>query len=315
MTLPLWLPDERLQALDIPPSEIADAIEQALRDKAAGRLFTTPKSAIMPGEGRYVMSTLSVGPDDLTVLKTVGVYPGNAARGMASITGAILVLDAQTGALKAVMGADWVTAVRTAGLSAVAARRLADPASQNIAFVGCGVQASSHLNAFRDKFPLRKVFAVGRGKANVERLCDEARAAGLKANHSAPEEALRAADIVVTSISLDYTIKPFLDANWLKPGAFAAVTDLFIPWQDETAAAFSTLVVDDLEQERVSEKQMVPADLITDDLTGLLSRKDLGHRPDARQAFVFRGLALGDYAAAALSYRRAVSRGHDVTLG
>ena len=51
----------------------------------------------MPGGGRYMMSTLSVGDDGLTILKTVSVSPDNAARGLAAINGAILVLDAETG--------------------------------------------------------------------------------------------------------------------------------------------------------------------------------------------------------------------------
>ncbi|NNJ66729.1 MAG: hypothetical protein HKP54_01700, partial [Boseongicola sp.] len=44
----LYLPDTALDALDISPSDIADAIEAALVEKAAGRLQTSPKSAILP---------------------------------------------------------------------------------------------------------------------------------------------------------------------------------------------------------------------------------------------------------------------------
>lgn len=305
----LYLPDSALEGLEIEPNDIADAIETALIAKAEGRLQTTPKSAVLPGDGRYMMSTLAVGDDGLVVLKAVGVYPGNAARDMPAITGAILVLDAHTGMLRAVMGADWITAHRTAALSAVAARRLANPASRTIAFVGCGVQASSHLAAFRALFPLDTVYAVGRGSANVSRLCDEARELGMTAEPRDAEDAVRTADLVVSSITLDYSIPSFLDADWLKPGAFAAISDLFIPWHDASAGAFQTIIVDDLEQERSSEKPMVPAELIKDDLTGLIGRDDLNYRPDARSAFVFRGLALGDYAATALALSRAEASG------
>jgi len=311
----IYLSESALEALGIEPPQVADAIETALRAKSEGRLHTTPKSAILPGDGRYMMSTLAVGDDGLVVLKAVGVYPGNANRGLDAINGAVIVMDAETGLLRAVMGANWITAVRTAALSAVAARRLANPDAETVAFVGCGVQASSHLAAFMSMFPLKKVYAVGRGAANVARLCDEATTLGLHAAGATAEDALREADIVVSSITLDYSVTPFLDAAWMKPGAFATITDLFIPWTSESAEVFDTIVVDDLEQERTSEKPMVPPDRIKNDLTGLISRGDLGFQPDNVSAFAFRGLALGDYAAAALALRQAEATGAGQRIG
>ncbi len=305
----LYLPDSVLEAMDIAPSEIADAIEVALRAKADGRLHVSPKSAILPGGGRYMMSTLAVGDDGLTVVKQVTVSPDNAERGLPAINGAIVVMDAETGLLRAIVGANWVTAHRTAALSAVAARKLADPASETVAFVGCGVQARSHLSAFRGMFPLTRVLAVGRGQANVDSLCAHAREIGLDAAASDAEEALRLADIVVTSVTLDYSIKPFLDARWLKPNAFAAITDLCIPWVPDSMAALGTVVVDDMEQERTSEKPMMPAELIAGDLTDLVMGKIPGRMDGKPAAFAFRGIALGDYAAAALVLRKAVTSG------
>lgn len=304
----LSLPDTALDAMQIAPSEIADAIEDALHAKVEGRLHVSPKAAILPGQGRYMMSTLAVGDDGLTVVKQVTVSPENPDRGLPAINGAIMVLDAETGKLRAVLGANWITAHRTAALSAVAARRLAPAEVETIAFVGCGVQARSHLLAFRDMFPLKRVFAVGRGKANVTALCDYARGLDLVAVPSEAEPALRAADIVVTSVTLDYTITPFLDARWLQPHAFTAISDLCIPWLPESLSAFGTVVVDDLEQERSSEKPMLPADQVAGDLTDLVTT-GLAPKPGYPAAFAFRGIALGDYAAAAFALRRAEETG------
>lgn len=305
----LYLPDAALEDMQIPPSEIADAIEDALCAKAGNRLHVAPKSALLPGEGRYMMSTLAVGDDGLTVVKQVSVSPGNPDRGLPAINGAIMVLDAETGLLRAVLGANWITAHRTAALSAVAARRLADPAAETVAFVGCGVQAQSHLLAFRDMFPLKRIFAVGRGQAGIDALCAFATERGLEASAAPPEQALRDADVVVTSVTLDYTIEPFLDAGWLKPGAFAAITDLCIPWRPDGMAAFGTVIVDDMEQERASEKPMLPADRIAGDLTDLVMGKVPDRDRTKPAAFAFRGIALGDYAAAALVLRKAEATG------
>ena len=169
----LHLSDTALERLGIPPADLADAVEAALIAKAKGRLHVTPKSAVLPGGGRYMMSTLAVGDEGLTVLKTVAVCPDNPARGLPTINGAIMVLDAETGFLKAVMGANWITAHRTAALSAVAARRLADPASAAIALplvglvgflmLGDGGQtiASNALRAVGDAWPATFIHLSG----------------------------------------------------------------------------------------------------------------------------------------------------------
>jgi ornithine cyclodeaminase/alanine dehydrogenase len=303
----LHLPDPALEALGIPPSDLADAIEDALIAKSEGRLHVTPKSALLPGEGRYMMSTLATGDTGLTILKTVTVSPENPGRGLPAINGAILALDAETGLLKAVLGANWITAHRTAALSAVAARRLADPASATIGFIGCGVQAHSHLTAFREMFPLTRALAYGRGDTNREKLLTAARDKGLAAQAASPDEVLDQSDIIVTSITLDYSIKPFLDARRMKPIAFAAITDLCIPWHKDSLGHFQTLIVDDLEQERATDKPLVDASTITGDLTDLVT----GQVPDPARpaAFAFRGIALGDYAAATLALARADAAG------
>jgi ornithine cyclodeaminase/alanine dehydrogenase len=260
-----------------------------------------------------MMSTLAVG--DLTVVKQVTVSPDNPARGLPAINGAIMVLDAETGLLRAVIGANWITAHRTAALSAVAGRRLADPASSTIAFVGCGVQARSHLQAFSATFGLQRVLAVGRSAETVDGFLEFARGTGVEAERVEAEEALRAADIVVTSITLNYDTEPFLSASWLKPTAFAAITDLCIPWESEAMEAFGTIVVDDLEQERTSEKPMVAADRIAGDLMGLVTG-EVGERQAGKPAaFAFRGIALGDYAAAALALRKAEETGAGQRIG
>ena len=301
-----YLSDAHLATLNIPANEIADCIEQALRDQAKGQLWTAPKAAIIPGDGRYVMATLAVADaPPVIAVKAVMVSPDNPGRGLPAINGSIMLLDSQTGALRAVTDAGWVTAVRTAGLSAVVARRLANPASKTVAFVGVGVQARSHIDAFAELFPLAEVRAFGRTPANVEAFCDYARGKGLTAQVATnPRKALEGADIVVTSVTLNYEIEPFLDANWLKPGAFAAVTDLALPWQPSGMSAFGAIYVDDQQQEAAMEKPMVAPGLISGDLSSLVAGiTSDGFDPARRTAFVFRGLAIGDLAVAAFAYQ------------
>ncbi len=301
-----YLSDKDLEGLGIQPSEVADAIESALIAKASKQLHTSPKTAILPGDGRYAMSTLAVGDDGFIVTKQVTVCPNNPAKGLPAINGAIMVMDGQTGVLRAVLGANWVTAVRTAALSVVAARRLADPNAETVAFVGAGVQAHSHLVAFSEVFPLKSIRVFGRGKANVDKLCRRARDMGLEAQTAtSAKDALRDADLVVTSITLDYSIEPFLDARWLKPTAFAAITDACIPWLPKGMTAFKTVIVDDRKQESESDKPMLPYQRVTGDLTEIVSGAVDTTLSEKPAAFAFRGISLGDYATAVLAVRRA----------
>ena len=313
----LLLSDSVLEGLEISGRDVVDAIEAAILQDAAGQILTAPKSAVVPNDGRYMMTTLSTSDaPDLTIVKSVMVSPRNPDRGRPGIDGAILIQDSETGQMRALAEAGWITGVRTAGLSAVAARRLANPASRSIAFIGCGVQARSHLAIFADLFPLAEIRAYGRGQANIDRLCDMARGMGLQATaHDDPRAAIEGADLIVTSVTLNYALDPFLDASWVKPGAFAAITDLALPWHQASMSAFGPLFVDDLVQEEASPKKLVDPSLVGGDLKTLLTTGPGQFDPDARRAFVFRGIAIGDFAIARLAYLRAAEAGAGQEVG
>ena len=305
MTDVMMLDDAALAGLGITGAEIIGAIEDGLRALRRGEVSAAPKASVIAPDGRYMMATLSAS-DTLGVIavKSVMVNDRNKGRGLPGINGGIMLLDAETGELKAMVGANWVTAVRTAGLSAVAAKRLANPQSSQIALIGTGVQAESHLRAFHELFPLSHVRAFGRGQAGIDKTRAVATELGLTFETGDPEACLKGADIVVSSVTLDYTIEPFLDARWLKQGAFAAITDLGIPWVSEGQGAFGRIYVDDLAQERAMEKPMVAPDLITGELADLVVGEAVYDQAMA-SAFIFRGIAVGDLAVAALAYARA----------
>ena len=309
----LSLSDKALANLGISTQQIIVAIEKAVVAEARGEICTAPKSALLPGGGRYIMTTLSSADDPpITVVKSVMVAPDNPSRGLNAIEGAIILHDSATGELLAVIGSKWITGVRTAGLSAVVAKRLANPKSKTIAFIGCGVQARSHLEAFSELFSIKEIHAYGRGQANIERLCILAQSKGINALAcKSPRTAIEDADVVVSSVTLSFELEPFVDARWLKPGAFAAITDAATPWEPDNMDAFETVIIDDLGQEKASENKMIKPELITTDLSGLLAGNGAtGYQPDKPSAFVFRGIAIGDFAVASLAYLKARAVGN-----
>lgn len=303
----LMLDDRALERLGIGNADIVDAIEAALRGVRAGQVSAAPKASVIAPDGRYMMATLSAS-DEMGVIavKSVMVNDRNKARGLPGINGAIMLLDAQTGLLRAVIGANWVTAVRTAGLSAVAGKRLADPQSTDIALIGTGVQAESHLRAFAQMFPLKRVRAFGRGAEGIAKTGAVASELGLSFEAGDPQSCLHGADIVVSSVTLDYSIAPFLNAAWLKAGAFAAITDLGIPWEPSGQSAFGRVFVDDLVQERAMERPLVAPHLISGELADLVV-DGASFDPTVRSAFIFRGIAVGDLAVASLALKKATA--------
>jgi len=301
-----------LERLAITTHEAVDSIEQLILGQRRGQVWCAPKVVVLPGDDRYIMATLAVADEPRVVAtKSLVLNPRNRDRGISVINSLVTLLDSETGLPLAIVEGNWVTARRTAGLSAIAAKRLARPDSASIAFIGCGVEARSHLDAFCDLFPVREIRAFGRGTENRDALCRIAEARGLTAIASkTAQEAVEGADLIVTSVTLVPNLAPFLDARWLKPGAFLTSTDLALPWVAEGMGAFQRIVIDDLEQEAKMSKPMIPPALVVGDLSGLVSGEIAGRAgAEERTAFVFRGLAVGDLALAALAYRRAKTSG------
>jgi ornithine cyclodeaminase/alanine dehydrogenase len=261
-----------------------------------------------------MMSTLSAADDPpYLAVKSVVLNPENTRHGLPQINGLIMLLDSTTGVPVAVVDGNWVTAIRTAGASALVARRLARADSSVVTFIGCGVQAQSHLQLFSDMFPLAEVRAFGRGQANRDALCQSATSLGYTAvDCDDPKLAVEGADIIVSSVTITAVIDPFVDPHWLKPGVFVSSTDCAKCFMASGMDVFDRIVIDDVVQEAAMPDPMVDPDLISGDIAGLVNGDVHGRLGnDERCAFVFRAVALGDLALPALAYEKArkLSRG------
>jgi ornithine cyclodeaminase/alanine dehydrogenase-like protein (mu-crystallin family) len=304
----LYLSENDLAGLGITTEESIQAIEALIHGRAQSKVWWAPKAAILPDDGRYMMATLAAADEpSIMVVKSVLLSPRNSERGLPQINGLITVMDSETGLPLACMDAGWITAVRTAALSAVAAKRLACKDSSVAAFVGCGVQAQSHLQAFAALYPLQEVRVFGRGRRNIDALCQSADALGLSAVVcDTADEAIADADLITTSVTFSATMEPFLNASSLKPGCFAAITDLAAPWIKDSFAALDRIVIDDLDQEASMTNKLADPALINGDLSSLVLGEAAGRGDVAeRTAFIFRGHAIGDLALSALAYQRA----------
>ncbi len=304
----LYLNELTLQSLEISTQGVIECMERMMIRQVKGMAWSNPKSIIQPGDGRYMMSTLSATDDPpFLATKSIVLNPENTQHGLPQINGLIVLLDSRTGVPVAILDGNWITAVRTAGASALVALRLARAESHTMAFIGSGVQARSHLSLFAELFPLEQIFIYGRGKPNRLKLSEAAQNLGLEVKDCKnPKTAIVNADIIISSLTMTDIIEPFIDPSWLKPSVFLSSTDCAKPFKAGDMAIFDRIIIDDMKQEATMTNPMVPENLISGDLFSLLSDKTESRKfQQERCAFVFRSVAIGDLALSALAYETA----------
>lgn len=302
-----YLSEKDLQGLDISMAEVVASMEDLISMQAQGRAWIAPKTNVLASDERFMMATLAVADNPpYMAVKALLINPSNPDRNLSTINSSITLLDSDTGLPVTVMDGNWVTALRTAGASAMMARRLANPDASVLTLIGCGVQAHSHLRAFSELFPLREVRAFGRGSKSRTALCKAASDLGLKAVAcDNAKDAVSSADLVVSSIPLVPKVERFLDGAWLKPGVFVSSTDFALPWMRSSMRVFDRIIIDDRKQEAAMSEPMVDPVLITGDMSELVNGSVNGRTNKLeRTAFVFRSVALGDLAVAALAFEK-----------
>jgi ornithine cyclodeaminase/alanine dehydrogenase len=305
----LYLSNADVETCGLGLADVELAVEAMFAAKAEGRAVMKPKLALhAPEQALFLASPGVMDTPPYAGLKWVGVAD-NEARGLPHIAGLILLSDAETGMPVSVMDARWITGVRTAAITAVAARRLARPDSATIGFIACGLQARAHLNALRRHFPIGLVRAYSRRLSTAEAFAEEVRAEGLDAEAvEDPRAALSDADIVVTTTPVVPRTDPFIDAAWLSPGSFTGMVDLGLSWISESLGQLDRVVTDDQAQagsESLAYKKPYDGE-VADLVVGRLAARQSA---EERTALVFAGVGLADVAVAGAVYERAAEAG------
>jgi len=174
----------------VSPHEAYDAVRDAFVAHARGEWTMQPKLYVTnyPAGDFRAMPALGGGH---ALLKWVTSFPGNPARGLPTVTGLVLLSNADTGQLEAVLDAAAVTALRTAAAGVLAADTLCRGGATSYAVVGCGVNGAETARMLVAHGVVPSVWDVDQARRELvaERL--GARVA------ASVEEAL-AAEVVVT---------------------------------------------------------------------------------------------------------------------
>jgi ornithine cyclodeaminase/alanine dehydrogenase len=305
--------DVRTVALDI--KTIIDLLEKAFHEKGVGKIEMPPKPGIhtqpdafihaMPA---YIPSLRSAG------IKWVSGYPANQSKGLPYITGLLILNDVETGVPLAVMDCVWITAYRTAGATALAAKYLARPDSETLGIIACGVQGRTNLEALASLFPVKKVYAYDIDGDVQRRYVEEmGELLGLEITGvDKPSEAVRESDLIVTSGPILKEPTPTIERDWMKEGAFGSAVDFDSYWAPEAMAQMDKISTDDHAQFDYYRSQgyfqhtPAPYADLGEIVAGTATTRDSDHE---RILAINLGLAIDDMAVAPEIYRRAKELG------
>ncbi len=294
-------------------------MRDALIALAVGKAHQPLRTIIRPPGAAGVMGLMPSyisGDRSAFGLKAICVMPGNPAKGLDTHQGGVLLFSADTGELKAIMNASAITSVRTAAVSAVATDLLAREDAGNLAIIGSGVQARSHLAAMSAVRSLRRCRIASRKTEHAKRFVDEmSRELSFPLEPVASvEEAVSGADLIVTATS---AVEPIVRREWISPGAHLNIVGACTPHArevDGATMAASSLFVDRRESTlneagdyllALREGAIRPEHIVAE-----IGELLIGERPgrtSAEEITLFKSLGIGieDLAAAEYLYRRA----------
>lgn len=168
-----------------------------------GRVF-----GIMPG---------ALGPREYFGAKLISVFQGNAAKGIQSHQGVVVLFDGETGQPVCVAHAGEITAIRTAAATAVATDALARPESTRMAILGTGEQAATHAQAIAKVRKLEAITVWGRDEGRTKAFAKATEAEVGVPVFAAPtvRQAVTGVDIVT---AVTNARAPILEGAWVAPG-------------------------------------------------------------------------------------------------
>lgn len=142
---PLWISEADVSRL-LDGRILVDRIEQGFQSANADRFLAAPESRLCDQElpGQYLAFSAILKDQHAFTVKVLTEVPTNMARGKPIVQAIICLFNTETGSLMALIEGRRLTAMRTAAVTAVAARALSPAQRSVLTIVGTGEQARAH---------------------------------------------------------------------------------------------------------------------------------------------------------------------------
>jgi ornithine cyclodeaminase len=263
-----------------------------------------------------VIELMPISDARLYSFKYVNGHPKNTAAGLLTVTAFGVLSDVATGYPLLLSEMTFVTALRTAAISALAARHMARPGSLVMALIGNGAQSEFQAIAFHHMLGIRELRLFDtdpQATAKLKRNLEAAGIANLEVRACAStSEAVRGADIV-TTVTADKRNALILSPEMIEPGMHLNAVGGDCPGKTELHAdilrdARARIVVEFEPQARIEgEIQQLDRSTSVLELADVLSRRVPG-RIAGHEISIFDsvGFALNDFSA--LRYLQRLSR-------
>lgn len=254
-------------------------------------------------------------------LKSGGYWPGNEAKGLTNHQSTVFLFDPDTGRPTAMVGGNYLTAVRTAAASAVSIKHLSRPDSKVLGMIGAGFQSAFQMRAALEQRNFEKVIGWNFHPEMLSRLEETAKEAGLPFEAVELDVLGEQADVI---ISITSSFDPILMKSQVSPGTHIACMGTDTVGKQEVDAALvaaSVLFTDEIAQSiSIGECQHAIKDKLIkeSDITPIgdvINGKNPG-RTSADDITLFDGTGVGlqDLAVASAAAKLAMAQGKVQTV-
>lgn len=295
-----------------------DAVEAVFGAMARGDAYNFPviREAIGYADALYGFKSGFDKAGKSLGVKSGGFWPGNMAKGLTNHQSTIFLFNPDTGQLQALVGGNYLTAVRTAASSSVSIAHLARKDAKVLGMVGAGHQSTFQVRAAVEQRDIEKVVAWNPHPDMLPKLGAVVEELGLEFEAVTQEELGAQADVIITITS---AFEPLMMADWIKPGTHIACmgTDTKGKMEvDANLVARATVFTDEIAQSlSIGETQhAIEAGLITEtDITpiGAVINGTHAGRSNDEEITLFDGTGVGlqDLAVASVAARVAKEKG------
>jgi ornithine cyclodeaminase len=235
----------------LPTLDLLSAIESGFTAYSEGRAVVPPVGELILDKGEVHIKYGYIKEENYYVIKIASGFYGNAALGLPSGNGAMLLYSQETGEPACVLFDEGhLTDVRTAVAGAIAAKYIAPRHIDRIGIAGTGVQARLQLRHLAAVTDCKRVVVWGRGKKQTSFYRDELSAEGYEVMIAkAANDLLAECNLIVTTTP---STAPLLTAKGLRPGTHITAVGSDTPHKQELDADIlqraDVVVADSIEQ-------------------------------------------------------------------
>lgn len=294
-----YLSQEDVMSIGLDYKTIIDVVETAIIAHGNKQIEMPPKPGVHTRPASFIHAMPAWLQDqDVCGLKWVSGYPENYRHDLPHIAGLQIMNDAETGMPLCVMDCRWITAVRTAAVSAITAKYCARKDARVLTILGAGVQGRFNAIMLKEVLPsLEKVLVFDKFEDAISSYIKEIpEVIDIAAEKvSSLEDAVSGSDVVLTA----GVEMPTIHFKWLKEGMLGMGLEAGRAWYGDVITGVDKIITDDIGQTTYWYENMKGAFHAKPELYGELgeiaTKKKKGRESDSERILAINiGMAIED---------------------